>query len=392
MARTRRTATASNAANVASTSAQPVIPPQKKSRRKPTASKGKQKVITIDTAAAQIEGNQNLATESRADYLQKTKFIAKCLKEKDLQKLVNNPRKVIDYINNRYTNKNSRRSYLTAWNSLLKHTTLEISDANQQLFFDAMMKAANEADDAAKDNAPKVAEVMLNGKRVTWRDVLECEKRLRKDEYASRDHLLIAMNSLRPPRRLKDYCDMEVCKNKSEFDRSTYHNKMYLDTRNKFAQMTIGEYKTAKTYGDYEAKISGTLYDIIKCSLNEEKRKYLFENAKHEPFTAGTFSKYVTDVIKRTMKCSIGQTGLRHLKITDFNASNPSQREREQLARDMGNSPEMQGYYNIASTPEERAAKQGKIDHNLAEIKRLREVINKALTKIDELSREITEL
>jgi hypothetical protein len=71
-----------------------------------------------------------------------------------------------------------------------------------------------------KDNVHKVDEVLLNGKRIVWKDILELEKRLRKDEFASRAHLLVAQVSLVPPRRIKDYCKMEVLKSKAEFDKT----------------------------------------------------------------------------------------------------------------------------------------------------------------------------
>jgi hypothetical protein len=185
---------------------------------------------------------------------------------------------------------NLRTRYLVAFVSLIKHTTLQVTDAVQQKFYDAMMQSAGAAQELAKDNAPKVATIMLNGKPIQWKDVLECEKRLRKDEFARRDHLLVAMYTLIPPQRLKDYCQMEGFKSQTEFNNSEEPNKMFLNTRNKFVEMSIGNYKTAKTYDKYEVKLTGVLFEVIKTSMMEHKRKFLFQNTNQDAYTSGIFS------------------------------------------------------------------------------------------------------
>jgi hypothetical protein len=104
--------------------------------------------------------------------------------------------------------------------------------------------------------------------------------------------------------------------------------------------------------------------------LATDKRRYLFENTLGAPYVSGTFSKFFTDVFKKKLGASLGVNSIRHLKITDFNRSNPSIAQKEQLAYEMGNSVEMQGLYNIATTPAQLAIKKGKIQSTLAEIKK----------------------
>jgi hypothetical protein len=364
---------------------QPAPAPKPKSTRR--AAKGKEKSVTIEQTTRQIENNQSLALDTQTNYVRKTNFIARCLNEKNIQKLVNQP-----YIIDQYPNMNSRTEYPIAFVSLIKHTNLQVTDEVQPKWYDAMMEAAGAAQDIAKENAPKVASIMLNGKPVQWKDVLECEKRLQKDEYASRDHLLVAMYTLIPPRRLKDYAKMEVFKSQTKFSSNEEPNKMYLNTRNKFVDMCIGNYKTAKTYDKYETKLTGVLFDVIKTNMLQHKRKYLFENTNQDPYTNGTFSKCVIDTFKRAMKTSLGVNGIRHLKITAFLATNPSIKAREELAYQMGNSAEIQAFYNIATTPEQAAAKEAERNEKLDQIKNLRKQIDANIRKIAQLSQEITEL
>jgi hypothetical protein len=361
-----------------------------KPARRAAKGKGKEKSVTIEERTRQIENNQNLASETQTDYVRKTNFIARCLNKKHTE--AGQSAKQSDKVHHRrYPNMNLRTGYLVAFVSLIKHTNLQVADTVQQKFYDAMMEAAGAAQDIAKDNAPKVASIMLNGKPVQWKDVLECEKRLRKDEFASKDHLLVSMYTLIPPRRLKDYGKMEVFKSQTEFNGSEEPNKMFVNTRNKYVEMCIGNCKTAKTYDKYEAKLTGVLFDVIKTNLAEHKQNYLFENTNKDPYTNGTFSKCVTDTFKRAMKTSLGVNSL-HLKITAFLATNPSIKTREELAYQMGNSAEIQAFYNIASTPEQIAKKEAKKNAKLQQIKDLREQIDKCIKKISQLSQEITEL
>jgi hypothetical protein len=226
--------------------------------------------------------------------------------------------------------------------------------------------------------------MQLNGKAIQWNDVIECEKKLQKDEYASRAHLLVAIYSLIPPRRLGDYQDMEVFKKKTECDAAT-GNKMLINTRNKYADMSISDYKTSGIYETYEKRIEGVLFTIIKTNLAAEKQRYLFENTLDAPYVSGTFSKAVADVFKRKLCASLDVNSLRHLEITAFIATDPNLHAREELAREMGNSVEMQQLYNISTDPKQQAIKKARIKVIIAEVSKLRAEIDKINDELIEL-------
>jgi hypothetical protein len=88
----------------------PTLAPKPASKPKPArrAVKGKEKTVTIEQTTRQIDGNANLAPDTQADYTRKFAFLARCLKENDMQKLINQPDRLIAYIRDRYTNLNSR--------------------------------------------------------------------------------------------------------------------------------------------------------------------------------------------------------------------------------------------------------------------------------------------
>jgi hypothetical protein len=92
-----------------------------------------------------------------------------------------------------YTNLNSRTGYATAFCSLIKHTTLQVTDAVQQEYFDFMMQSANAVQEKNKDNVHTADEVMLNGKRIVWKAILNLEAKMHKEQYASKDHLQLAL-------------------------------------------------------------------------------------------------------------------------------------------------------------------------------------------------------
>jgi hypothetical protein len=148
---------------------------------------------------------------------------------------------------------------------------------------------------------------------------------------------------------------MGVFKSKSEYDKTATLNKIWLDTRMKCAYMSISEFKTFKDKGTYTAKITGVLYEIIKTSLAEHKRRWIFQNTNADPYTSGTFSKLLSDAFKKNLHASLSLNSLRHLKISAFNRTNPSLREREQLAWEMGSSVQLQQHYEQPDTDATRA-------------------------------------
>jgi hypothetical protein len=143
--------------------------------------------------------------------------------------------------------------------------------------------------------------------------------------------------------------------------------------------MSISEYKTVKDKGTYTAKITGVLYEIIKTSLSEHKRRWIFENTNHEPYTSGTFSKLLSDALKRNLHASLSLNSLRHLEISDFNRTNPLVRERERLAWEMGSSIQLQQFYEQPDTDATRAARAAEKNAKLAEIQKLRLTIDQSI-------------
>jgi hypothetical protein len=76
---------------------------------------------------------------------------------------------------------------------------------------------------------------------------------------------------------------------------------------------------------------------------------YLFTNTRDEQWGESQFTSNVRKTFKRYTKKNIGINSLRHSKISDFLATNPTTNAKRELAQQMSHSIEMQSEYNRLS-------------------------------------------
>lgn len=339
---------------------------------------------------ADLANNETLRAQSKKGYEGRTNLIMKRLGYSDAADMLEHPQRIVDEIDSRYSNWNSRKTMYTALISFIKHTQVKVSDETQQKLYDKMMEGAAESKKLASQNLPPK---QLAGSAITWKDIVQLEEKLRTEQYASPHHLLVAVYSLVEPRRLGDYNMLLICTTAKQFKEATSPNRILVNRRNKFCQLLISDFKTMGSHGTYERKITGVLYKIIAQSVRDNPRTYLFENSKDQPYTEGTFSKYFTDVFKKEMNHAIGLLTLRHLYVTYIMSKNPSHAEKERVAYNMGSSVAQQSAtYNIASTSTDHATKDARVKAGMASIREASKKVLEAVKNHPELVTEMREL
>jgi hypothetical protein len=305
------------------------------------------------------------------------------LKLTDALDLYKDYKTVIKFIDDRYSNQSSRKSYYTALISLTKHSNLPVDMDGHEAFYERMMESAKESDRIAAQSQPKVASIKIGGKAVAWKDIVDLGQKLRKEDIGSPDALLVSIYSLMPPRRLSDFLNMQIYKSDKAFSQSNTENSLVINTRNKNIIFYVRDYKTVGTHGTWTKKIIEVLFKCIMKSLKDRPRTYLFENTKGERYQSSSFSKYVSDTFKRHLGVGLGVTDLRHLFVTFTLAKNPSMQERQRVADEMGHSTELQSMYNIATPSIVHAVNEARHNTTLATIKDSRQ-------KIDDMLKSIT--
>ena len=182
---------------------------------------------------------------------------------------------------------------------------------------------------------------------VPFPELAEVQRRLRDKEEKSdadwKDYLIASLYTLQPPVRA-DYGQVEVFGKRSL---SRTGNELIWGQKSKPPYFVFRVYKTAKTYGTVEVKVSPAMAGVITdwfAHLGNTPPKYLLGRAV-EP---NDLLSLISHAFRSTKK-EIGVNLLRHAYITEFMKSPHTIKEREELAMKMLHDKETQEKYAVAS-------------------------------------------
>ncbi|MGA1564270.1 MAG: hypothetical protein ACO35C_06645 [Pontimonas sp.] len=182
---------------------------------------------------------------------------------------------------------------------------------------------------------------------VPWKQVLKTEELLGKTEYASQRHLLLAMYTHIEPVR-GDYGNVRIymeepqepsCDDEKE-------NYIHLSASPGRSTLCLNRYKTCRKYGRFSRTIPDSLVAIVRKSLFDQPRDYLFVNTAGEPYTLNnSFVKFANRIFYGIFNKHMTISLLRHSFISaiDFNQSRPA--DLVQVSKNMMHSMAMQQFY-----------------------------------------------
>ncbi len=180
---------------------------------------------------------------------------------------------------------------------------------------------------------------------IEWSEIIKKQIELSKKDYGSDILLLLSMYSLIPPRRLKDYYRVSICEDKIDCKVDKDESIINLSVEKPFIK--VSDYKTAKSYGEWKCDLPKDLVDMIKYSLNENPRKYLFITKKNTPFDKGntgvnSFTKQTNRELEKLFKRKITINSLRHACATHnialYKSNKITFKELDEVAKMMGHS------------------------------------------------------
>ena len=195
------------------------------------------------------------------------------------------------------------------------------------------------------ENKPTEMQQQKGGVNLTFQDI--CQKRLGL-EKGSIGRLLLSMYVLIPPVRA-DYHSTQIVR---AGDSITSPNYIFIDGGN--SRLVIADFKTAKVYGQIvHERLPKELHDEIILSLQKQPREFLFVNARNEPFTRDTFSKWSSRVLEKLFGVIMTLTIIRHLYISSLDFNKMTTKELDKIGKQMGHSLNMQSQYRWNNTDDE---------------------------------------
>jgi hypothetical protein len=191
---------------------------------------------------------------------------------------------------------------------------------------------------------------------VPWKRVLKTEEYLRTSEFGSLRHLVLAMYTHMEPMR-GDFGNVRIYTTAPPAcDAKDVGNYIFLSPHTGKSTICLNEYKTAKRYGQFNRALPESLVAVIRASLQNDPREYLFLSVSGEPYTKkNSYIKFANRMLYSIFGKHMSITLLRHAFISaiDFNASSAG--DLMNVSKNMQHSIGMQQYYR-RSVPETTVA------------------------------------
>lgn len=242
--------------------------------------------------------------------------------------------------------------YLTAIVAVLRYSPHIVpSIVNRTEYYDLWLKILDQNSKPMNDRRlhqlPTKKQSERGGSKLTYEDLITMRDR---PDLPLPQKLLLAMYTYIYPVRA-DYYATQIVR---EQENPTYPNyiRMYSD----HADLTLTEFKTAKVFKSiHHPSLPNPLFHLIRQSLEESPRGFLFVNSENKPYLRNTYSKWASETLQNLFGVELNLTMIRHLFITTVSMEMPAS-ELKKIGDLMGHTLSSQRLYkwhSVESSEEE---------------------------------------
>lgn len=324
--------------------------------------------MTVEELCKQIADHSTRKGEERKSGASDTvcnhlRMFGKDLKAtNDIIPMLNDYKKVDDYL----SKKPNRRGGTLSINSLKSYyTTLklaaEVAHADKDaidFYTKKMNEYAGVSNQAVKENT--IPEKFADDGMPNWDDLKDISTQFTSGSKYGQNHMLTAIYTLIPPRRLEYrslyYLDKKPSKDpmvkppKDKRDKDSDGipwNYLYPDGNS--YSMVLTDYKTNRQYKVYQTKLPVDLGKVITGYVNKQtitNGDPFFSKQSGSMYSQNEFSKRLSNAIKvKYDKHPLTVDDLRHIYINHLDLNQLSIKEKEDIAMAMGHSWQKQAEY-----------------------------------------------
>lgn len=283
---------------------------------------------------------ENLSDKSKDLYLQRMRLWTEGT-EKPITIILKNPQIYIQWLKENKPEPQTQKAYLVGILALFKHTKnlKERFPDQYQVWNDTFNTLNKEIEERYKTNEPTERQ---QDAYIPFKDI---EKKRDLLKEGSKERLLLAMYTYIPPLRNDFHAVYLYPTNppQSQSTSQTHPNYLTLDT----FTLTLKEHKTVKTVGIYQHTLPKDLQKEIQASLETQPRDWLFANKKNEPYSAGTFNKWVNRTLEKLFGKPLTISLIRHVYVNDIDFNHLSVAEKERIAKLMCHRMGQQDRYRL---------------------------------------------
>jgi len=299
----------------------------------------------IINAKNAIQNTNEISQSTKKNYI----GIIKKLEEycnNDFDQIIQNPEKFHDVIiqnctkNKRNSNKSSGastcREYINAIKAGIKYSKFDnkkIEETWKNHYQNLKIKVEQERNEKRKHEG-----------NLSWKSIMEKLYELENKQYASLEHVTLALYTLIPPRRQLDYWKLYV--QNDENDTLPEH---YTGIIKPNGIIEVYQYKTAKTHGVFNKQLPEELLKIIKeyMKIKGSPSGFLItqkDNKDKTYNTVDTFTDANNNVLKKIFNNrEISVNTIRHAASTFSDSLD--YKTQIKVSKDMAHSMEMHEYY-----------------------------------------------
>lgn len=216
---------------------------------------------------------------------------------------------------------------------------------------------------------------------IDWNDAIKARDELAKKEYGSRKHLLLSIYTYIPPVR-QDYGKVRILSKAPKKSERCNGNYIILNTSTQ--RIILNEYKTGERYGYNEYDLPKELTKIIKASLKQTPRQYLFTllDDPTKPYEDDRSFTYFSNITLKELLNNKGAcvTMMRHAFDTQLslNYAFMSLGEKEKIARFMGHSICQQvKYMHVVKNAEDKSVDLHGVENEEEDSESIEEITRK---------------
>jgi hypothetical protein len=263
----------------------------------------------------------DLSQTTKDQYMRNLSVLQKLSDRRPLEDLIKYPRAAYARIENAYSNNQTKKAMVSAIKGLFKHVpglkeTYPAALEDWNVKFKALDKLIFDQVASAQPSDRERANW------VPWSDVVAKERELAQTRYASPEHLMLAMYTLIEPLR----ADFGVLKIVEKMPPATEGNYLVMQS-NGTGHLVLNSYKTSKKYGRFEREIPDALMNVVRASLSNQPRAYLFVDEHDKPYIKkNSYIRYANRIFAKIFGKNFTIRLLRHAFVSNlnFNASTPA--------------------------------------------------------------------
>jgi hypothetical protein len=259
-------------------------------------------------------------------------LLKKYLKQKDIDSPMEK---------NKSYSKTNLHSYISAILAVFKHAPDYVKDIPEMFIYHKIwlsILSDNEKDILIRrwQNKPTQLQEAREGHKLILQDLTNKRD---QDDIDIISKLLLAIYTFIPPVRA-DYYATQIIK-----EGEVPETDNYIILKNNEAELVIRKYKTSRKHGEIRhPQLPDDLYRIIKKSLEDYPRKYLFEQ-KGKPFTPNGFCKWSSSTLEKLFGVELTLTMIRHIYISSLDLSKMTVEEKKNIGKLMGHTIGVQAEY-----------------------------------------------